>query len=183
MYCLRTSFSIRELASYLGCHCLLTAWVRFGRRPAYHKRPLLFHHDGNVILNFSRRNLTGSYHTPRTKGLPVLTEAQAEALDAVHFLAEKHQLKMAMAPGDLRFFNNLAILHRRDGFEDSESDKRHMMRVWLWNEELTWSLPPALQLATDRCFAEHGDLGEKDYSYQLQDLVKIPTLKTKMTCS
>jgi hypothetical protein len=112
-----------------------------------------------------------------------MTEAQAEALDAVHFLAEKHQLKLSMEVGDLRFFNNLALLHRRDVFENDQENSRHMIRVWLRNEGLTWSLPGLLDLAMDRCFAENEDLMEKDYSYLPKDIVTPPMLRTKMTCS
>ncbi|KAF3042352.1 hypothetical protein E8E12_004539 [Didymella heteroderae] len=160
---------------------LTSVIVAFGQRPAYHKRPLLFNHDGNIIMNFSRCNLTGAYHTPRSRGLPGMTEAQAEALDAAHFLAEKHQLKMTMAPGDLRFFNNLILLHRRDSFCDDEGSTRHIMRIWLRNGELTWDLPEILEL--DRCFAENEDLIKKVFSYLPEDVIKVPMLKTQRSCS
>ncbi|KAL9096765.1 MAG: hypothetical protein Q9165_001253 [Trypethelium subeluteriae] len=107
-----------------------------------------------VFLNFSRRLLTGHPHSPRTEGIPGLTEAQAEALDAVHFIAHRHQFKMAMEAGDLRFINNMAILHCREAFQDDDSSKRHLIRLWLNNEEMCWKLPPHLELAWARVFED-----------------------------
>ncbi|KAI9689933.1 MAG: hypothetical protein M1822_009815 [Bathelium mastoideum] len=124
----------------------------FGRDPPYYKRALLHFLDGKVFLNFSRRLLTGHPLRPRTKGIPGLTDAQAEALDAVHFTAYKHQFKTTMQAGDMRFINNMALLHCRTAFQDDNTSKRHLIRVWLNNEKMCWKLPPALQLAWARVF-------------------------------
>jgi hypothetical protein len=136
-----------------------------------------------IILNFSRRHITGSQHTPRTKGIPPISEAQAEALDAVHFLAEKHELRTTMAPGDLRFFNNLALMHRRDAFEDDSNNSRHLIRLWLRNEEKAWDLPSTLQLAMDRCFAAGAGLAERDYTFLPQEALTPRVLRNKGSCS
>ncbi|KAI9660053.1 MAG: hypothetical protein M1821_001405 [Bathelium mastoideum] len=133
----------------LPMFCLL---ARFGRDPPYYKRALLHFLDGKVFLNFSRRLLTGHPLRPRTKGIPGLTDAQAEALDAVHFTAYKHQFKTTMQAGDMRFINNMALLHCRTAFQDDNTSKRHLIRVWLNNEKMCWKLPPALQLAWARVF-------------------------------
>ena len=45
--------------------------------------------NGKVVINFSRRTLTGSAVSPRSVGIPGLTEAQAEALDAVGVLSSE----------------------------------------------------------------------------------------------
>lgn len=116
-----------------------------------------------MILNFSRRLLTG--HTtlePRSPNIPNLTEAQAEALDAVHFIAVEKQKKLPMEEGDIRFINNMGLVHGRDAFFDhdgSELSKRHLLRLWLHNEEKIWKLPPALQLIWDRVFADDERVG------------------------
>ena len=140
---------------------MLNLRYRFGRDPPYHQRPLLFYHEDRLFLNFSRRLLTGSAQSPRTPNIPAMTEAQAEALDAVHFIAERHSVVIDMLPGDLRFMNNLAILHCRDAFTDSDRTKRHLVRLWLRNDELAWSLPPGLQMASDRVFADMPDIEEQ----------------------
>ncbi|ORX98191.1 hypothetical protein BCR34DRAFT_577451 [Clohesyomyces aquaticus] len=132
----------------------------FGRDPPYHQRPLLYCHDRRVILNFSRRLLTGSDQSPRTANIPPITEAQAEALDAVHFIAQDNQLSISTAPGDLRFINNLGILHCRDSFQDGAHSQRHLVRLWLRNEQMAWSTPTQLQMAWDRVFADLPDMAE-----------------------
>jgi hypothetical protein len=92
--------------------------------------------------------------------LPPLTEAQAEALDAVHFIAAKHRLETSMREGDIRFINNLAVLHSREAYKDDETHKRHLVRLWLRNEELAWELPAPLKLAWARVFDDE-ERGER----------------------
>lgn len=59
-------------------------------------------------------------HLPRSKNIPPITEAQAEALDALHFLGEKYSLGLDFKKGDIQYINNLSIFHSRDGFRDDE---------------------------------------------------------------
>lgn len=126
----------------------------YGRDPPYYNRALLYLTGGKPILNFSRRVLTGHPLHPRSKGIPSLTEAQAEALDAVHYAADAHQLKVTMEQGDIRFINNMGILHGREAFSDGGTDlsKRHLLRLWLHNKDKVWTLPPALEIAWARVF-------------------------------
>ncbi|KAL3471566.1 hypothetical protein BJX99DRAFT_250348 [Aspergillus californicus] len=136
----------------------------FGRSPSYYTRPLLFYHHNKLITSFSRRLLVG--HEPfnkRTPGIPGLTEAQAEALDMIHFVARKHEISPRIQLGDLRFINNMAVLHRREAFENSAGMSRHLIRLWLNNEEMCWKLPRTLQLSWARIFddeerVEHWDI-------------------------
>ncbi|KAK4222793.1 hypothetical protein QBC38DRAFT_460039 [Podospora fimiseda] len=129
----------------------------YGRDPAFYRRALMYFHDGKLITSFSRRLLVGHEpFTPRSKNIPGLTEAQAEALDAVHFIAKKHEIKPRMERGDIRFVNNLGLLHRREAFENVQGSKpRHLVRVWLNNDEgMCWNLPRPLRLAWARVFEE-----------------------------
>jgi len=74
-----------------------------------------------------------------------ITPQQREALELVQQIAEKHQLELVMQRGDLAFINNFALLHARDGFVDTdEAHTRYLVRLWLKNDELAWSLPPVL---------------------------------------
>ena len=126
-----------------------------GRVPPYYRRALLYFEDGKVILNVSRRLLVGhAPRVPRSDGIPGLTEAQAEALDALHVIAEKHEIRPTMEKGDMRFFNNMGILHRREAFENDENSERHLIRLWLNNEDKCWRLPEALRLAWARIFED-----------------------------
>lgn len=73
-----------------------------------------------MIIQYARRTFTGYWGLPRSSNIPPITEAQAEALDALHFLAEKHALSLDFRKGDVQFVNNLSIFHARDGFRDTE---------------------------------------------------------------
>ncbi|RSL74380.1 hypothetical protein CEP53_000257 [Fusarium sp. AF-6] len=127
-----------------------------GRDPPYYKRALLYYEDGKVITNYSRRILCGEpSNGPRTPGIPGLSEAQAEAIDALHAIGRRHELKQSMEKGDIRFVNNLAIMHRRDPYGDTTHDHRHLLRLWLHSDSQCWKLPLDLELAWERVFNDH----------------------------
>ncbi|KAK4442342.1 hypothetical protein QBC34DRAFT_454976 [Podospora aff. communis PSN243] len=142
----------------------------FGRDPAYYRRACMYYHDNNLITAFSRRLLVGNApFSTRTEGIPGLTEAQAEALDAIHFIARKHEISPRMVKGDIRFVNNMALLHRREAFENPKGEDaakgRHLVRVWLHNEEMCWKLPQALRLAWARVFEDDDGDREEHWDY------------------
>ncbi|KAF9523082.1 taurine catabolism dioxygenase TauD [Crepidotus variabilis] len=118
---------------------------RFGKDPPYDERPLLYYLDEHIILQYARRYFTGYEALPRSSAIPPITEAQAEALDALHFLGEKFSLGLNFMKGDIQYINNLSIFHARDGFRDTPENTRHLLRLWLRNEELAWKLPDALK--------------------------------------
>ncbi|KAF2203003.1 Clavaminate synthase-like protein [Delitschia confertaspora ATCC 74209] len=126
------------------------------KTPAYwNTRALLFNFDDkSPAFCFSRRPITGSPTSPRSPGVPPMTEIQAEALDMVHFTGVKHQLSMRLQRGDIQLINNLAVFHARNGFRDSTAQRRHILRLWLRNEELAWKTPQGLQRTW---FEKYGD--------------------------
>ncbi|KAG5646882.1 hypothetical protein DXG03_001958 [Asterophora parasitica] len=117
----------------------------FGGTPAYTLRPLLYYHDEKVIIQYARRLFTGYLALPRSTDIPAITEAQAEALDAVHFLGEKYNLGLNFQKGDIQYINNLGVFHARDAFADTPEKHRHLLRLWLRNEELAWKTPKELE--------------------------------------
>lgn len=100
---------------------------RFGKggTQGYTSRPLLHYQpaDGDdperLIIQYARRGFTGYWGLPRSADIPPITEAQAEALDALHFAADKYKVSLEFQPGDIQFVNNLSIFHARGGFKDS----------------------------------------------------------------
>jgi hypothetical protein len=78
----------------------------------------------------------------------------------VHFTAHKHAATIPLQAGDLRFINNLAVLHCRDAFEDGEGEgeggqqRRHLVRLWLRSPQRGWDMPPKLRMAWDRVYAD-----------------------------
>ncbi|OQE16248.1 hypothetical protein PENFLA_c028G03201 [Penicillium flavigenum] len=125
----------------------------------YKLRPLLYYQQASqsdperLIIQYSRRNLTGYWDCKRSANIPPLTEAQAEALDAVHFTAEKHAISLDFHKGDIQFANNLSILHAREAFTDSRENQRHLLRLWLRDPEHEWTKPKELQERFDRVYA------------------------------
>jgi Taurine catabolism dioxygenase TauD, TfdA family len=138
---------IRMLINTANCMRQVTDYLSSSRRnPPYHQRALLHLCDGKPILNFSRRVLTGSSESPRAPGIPPITEAQAEALDAVHFSALKHSLELDLKAGDMCFINNLVIMRSRQNFVDDGDSKRYHLRLLLNYPEKGWRIPEGLRL-------------------------------------
>jgi len=60
---------------------------------------------------------------PRSANIPPISEFQAEALDTLHFLAEKYRVTLDFRKGDIQYINNLSIFHARDGFVDKVGEE------------------------------------------------------------
>ncbi|GAB0133666.1 hypothetical protein EsDP_00002067 [Epichloe bromicola] len=114
--------------------------------PRFHCRAVLFYHDGKIIANFGRAALLGSASHPRPANLPKLSTIQIEALDAIEAIAEATRLEIETQAGDIHFINNLAVLHRREGFVNGNSfmEKRHLVRMRLRDDTVGWSIPEDL---------------------------------------
>lgn len=122
---------------------------------------LLYYHEGKPILNFSRRTLTSNDKFPRSRQSSTfepLTEAQAEAIDAVHFTAVKHGLEIDLLPGDMCFLNNLGLMHGRNSFEDNSESKRYFLRLWLRDPERAWGIPDGLRKVHGLVFEPQPDV-------------------------
>lgn len=113
-----------------------------------HKRPLLFYQPPTdttperVIIQFSRRSFSGFGNVPQSK---YLTAAQAEALDALHFLADELHISMKLRKGDIQFINNLAVLHARRNYVDDSEHRRHLLRLWMRDPENAWETPEEMK--------------------------------------
>ncbi|KIE03225.1 TfdA family Taurine catabolism dioxygenase TauD, partial [Metarhizium majus ARSEF 297] len=115
--------------------------------PRFQCRPVLFYHDRRIISNFGRAALLGSASHVRPDRLPKLNSIQIEALDAIERIAQATQLEITTQAGDIHFINNLAVLHRREGFTNGSSttEKRHLVRMRLRDSEMGWSIPNDLK--------------------------------------
>ena len=126
--------------------------VRFDKNAETTTNALLhLNSHGQPILNFSVRNLL--YVSP----------TQREALEAVQDLARRHKLEVPFQDGDMRFINNLALLHSRDDLKKSPgSDQRYLLRMWLRNEKLGWPIPTELQCDWKKSFEDVQGRGRWD---------------------
>jgi hypothetical protein len=126
-------------------------------RPYFHRRPILFYHNSRVIFHYTRGALLGTKSHPRPSTVPQVSECQREALDLIDAIAEKHRIEITLQTGDVHFVNNLALVHRRDNFEDFGGSRRHLIRMHLRNEELGWSIPPPLRPFWNAAFREDAE--------------------------
>ncbi|KAI0196420.1 TfdA family taurine catabolism dioxygenase TauD [Astrocystis sublimbata] len=124
----------------------------------YTKRPLMFHFPATenkperVALQYARRYFVGFGALPRNSQIPPITEAQAEALDTLHFLGDKFSLNTDFQKGDIQYINNLALFHARDGFTDTLEKRRHLLRLWLRDPENAWESPKVLDWRWDQLY-------------------------------
>ncbi|KIJ43195.1 hypothetical protein M422DRAFT_60324 [Sphaerobolus stellatus SS14] len=105
-------------------------------------RPLLFHTSDHIIIQWSRRNFTGFGSQKRNPSISLITEAQAEALGALHFLAEKFCVRLELKKGDIQYINSLGILHAREAFRDDEMHNMETPQALreTWNR--LYAVPP-----------------------------------------
>jgi hypothetical protein len=129
-----------------------------GGNPPYFLRPLLFQCDGKIILNVDPGPLQPVKWPTSHQGGPELSTVQTEALDIILSLARKHHLQIITQPGDLQYINNYSLLHARQAYKDDEQSQsgRHVVRLWLRNDDLGWRIPEALRATWDMVFCEDG---------------------------
>lgn len=67
----------------------------------------------------------------------------------------------------MKIFNNLALLHARDKFLESDPHigrQRHILKLFQWNTNRAWPLPPALRSQYSELFA-HRDENEREEDF------------------
>jgi hypothetical protein len=114
-----------------------------------------------------------------------MTEEQAEALDMVHYIAEEHGITMTLKSGDMLFYNNLAVLHGRNAFTDAETGdhRRHILRLWVRNEERAWQTPKELAREWHLVYGESERRARAHWRLRPEDTDKDRVIGHKMTCS
>jgi Taurine catabolism dioxygenase TauD, TfdA family len=108
-------------------------------------------------LNYVPRQILG----PDQSG-SALSDKQLEALVSAELLARQYQLKLDTEMGDIIFINNYAVLHSREAFIDDAEHQRHLVRLWLKNESLAWTLPAALETGSRRIYQEDDEDGVEE---------------------
>jgi hypothetical protein len=126
-----------------------------------------------MIIQYARRYFTGYQGLPRSPSIPPISEAQAEALDTLHFLADKHALALDFQKGDIQFVNNMSIFHARDGFTNTPGKQRHLVRLWLRDPEFAWKTPEALR---GRWAGVYDGVEEKKQVFPLEPCIRSSSL-------
>ncbi|KAJ8117964.1 hypothetical protein OPT61_g960 [Boeremia exigua] len=141
--------------------------------PLLHHQPATSTSPERLIIQYARRTFTGFQGLPRSADIPPITEAQAEALDTLHFLAEKYAVSLNFKKGDVQFANNLSIFHARDGFTNTEDKQRHLIRLWLRDPENAWETPEAL---TERWEKVYSGVQEERQVFPLEPYIRSASL-------
>ncbi|RMZ87064.1 hypothetical protein DV736_g5712, partial [Chaetothyriales sp. CBS 134916] len=124
----------------------------FISKPLLHYQAATDHSPERVALQYARRYFTGFGALPRSASIPPISEAQAEALDTLHFLGERFNIELNFQKGDIQYVNNLAVFHARDGFTNTKEKQRHLLRLWLRDPEFAWETPAPLQTRWTQLF-------------------------------
>ncbi|TFA99817.1 hypothetical protein CCMA1212_008265 [Trichoderma ghanense] len=134
-----------------------------GRGAKCYLAPALAIHDGRLMASMDP-NRFGPHPSSGPTDIPPLTATQLSALERISKAAYRSELRLHLKTGDLLFFNNWALLHRRDSYTDSDETSRHMVRLWLRNSKLGWSVPESM---LPPWYAAYGDNGVRDRLYPL----------------
>ncbi|OTA98281.1 hypothetical protein M426DRAFT_70121 [Hypoxylon sp. CI-4A] len=144
-------------------------------RPLIHYQPATESIPERVVLQYARRSFVGFGALPRSHNIPPITEAQAEALDTLHFLGEKFCVDTYFQKGDIQYVNNLALFHARDGFINSKDKQRHLLRLWLRDSENAWETPEPLKYRWSQLF---DDVTPEDQVIPLEPYIRTASNKS-----
>jgi hypothetical protein len=116
--------------------------------------------------------------------MPAMSEEQAEALDMLHFTSKKHSIALPTLTGDMVFCNNLAIMHARNAYAQNWTDehKRHVMRLWLRNEELAWKTPEGLANDWFKVYGESERRSHAFWPISPEDINNVQSITYKYSC-
>ncbi|KAK2069455.1 hypothetical protein P8C59_004037 [Phyllachora maydis] len=129
--------------------------------------PLMQYHHGRVVVCLDSERLgrqderrTGAgagFFDPGTPSVvPDLTPAQRRALGVLSEVATRNRIRLDIRKGDMVYLNNFALLHCRDAYEDQPAQARHVVRLWLRNSKLGWSIPPCMSVPWVAAFGPGG---------------------------
>lgn len=138
-------------------------WVWAGQEPT----PILHWHLGRVLAQYARRPWFPFFEAGRRGDSPELPYNKHIALDALHFTAADQFLELDLQQGDIEYVNNLQIFHARNYSEDSEDKIRHLLRLWIRNEEKAVPRPAVLNARWD------GLLDNADLRWPLEAWTKL----------
>ncbi|KAI0490200.1 Clavaminate synthase-like protein [Xylaria cf. heliscus] len=113
--------------------------------------PLLGFHSGNLVISADPSRI-GPHPAVTNSRVPDLLPAQKEALALLQQTATAQQMQLPACQGDMVFINNWSVLHARDSYQDDSTTARHLVRLWLRNEELSWEIPKSMKTPWEASF-------------------------------
>ncbi|KAL2670592.1 hypothetical protein Neosp_014380 [[Neocosmospora] mangrovei] len=147
-----------------------------GRKASYYLAPVFSFHDGKLLASLDPARLGPHPSMTNNTNIPSLTEDQVHALQAVSEAASQSEVRLELQTGDLLFFNNLALVHRRDAYSDDASSSRHMVRLWLRSQKLGWAIPNGMLPPWEAAYGESRKKN-KPALYPIVPAVEYPVQK------
>ncbi|RYO97404.1 hypothetical protein DL765_011248 [Monosporascus sp. GIB2] len=155
-------------------HSLAKPWIfdsfkSYDFQPPRHVQPLqkLDSDKVPILFRFSRYGILG-WQRKRNPDLPAPTEAQIEAADAIQFIAMKNAFKIPAKKGDLLFVNDMALVHAREGFDDSgNTTKRHLIKMYFRDPDQAWGIPPSLENEWKKVYGPNEPDGTRKETWDL----------------
>ncbi|KND89360.1 hypothetical protein TOPH_05967 [Tolypocladium ophioglossoides CBS 100239] len=144
-----------------------------GRTSRHYLAPAFAIHERRLMASLDP-NRFGRHPASTDADIPALNAAQTHALERVSAVARKTELELRLETGDLVFFNNWAVLHRRDAYEDGKSSSRHLVRLWLRNTRLGWPVPPQMLPPWQAAYGETSKTKTRIYSLYPMATYAIP---------
>ncbi|RCI16087.1 hypothetical protein L249_1836 [Ophiocordyceps polyrhachis-furcata BCC 54312] len=156
-----------------------------GGKSHHYLGPVFAVHEGRLLVNMDPHRLgppttadEQEHDDESQDDIPALTDRQRRALEKVSEIAELTELQLELQSGDFLFLNNWALLHRRQAYrQDEDSPSRHLVRLWLRNSTLGWSIPD-LMLPPWRAAFEEGSGVEMMYPLYPPDTYVVPRYTT-----
>ncbi|KAH7247062.1 hypothetical protein B0J15DRAFT_469120 [Fusarium solani] len=147
-----------------------------GRKASYYLAPVFSFHDGKLLASLDPARLGPHPSMSNNTSIPSLTEDQVHALQAVSEAASRSEVRLELQTGDLLFFNNLSLVHRRDAYSDDASSSRHMVRLWLRSQKLGWAIPDGMLPPWEAAYGESRKKN-KPALYPIVPAVEYPVQK------
>jgi alpha-ketoglutarate-dependent taurine dioxygenase len=98
----------------------------------FYPNPIVDTCEGRLFSKWNRNRLTMAQ---QIEGVPLMSQRQREATDALDHVLRQPDLmySMDLQPGDMQILNNHVMLHSRTHFEDHEEParKRLLFRLWI----------------------------------------------------
>jgi hypothetical protein len=156
---------------------VLTVCSNASRTVRYYLGAAFAIHDGRLLCSMDPKRFgpqPSIAYEGEMSDIPELTDEQLHALQRVSKVAHEHELRLNMRAGDLLFFNNLALLHRRDAYTDGDETSRHMVRLWLRNTRLGWSIPESMLPPWLAAYGEVQNVTERSYPLEADIKYRVP---------
>lgn len=101
-----------------------------GERPFFEMPPCRSGADGVLRTFYHGEYFRSAQRLPEVGPLPPERLALLDHYDALGH-SPAFRLDMHLAPGDLQLLSNHTIVHARTAYEDTPTQRRHLLRLWL----------------------------------------------------